>query len=203
MSTFKWRCLQYFLFCMGFQRGNGLSFAGRFSNVACAGFQRGLAAVWHVPQLTTTTECTRRLQTIAAVHQHQFLKCSCVILFVQQDRDKLKPIITCHTSTYQFLRPCLLVITWLLFVKRCATHTSTPSVYVYAPSPYSTADATAAELGRRRRSRPLTCSNSSGNFPRVWYPPTAAEGWWHKSCSGCRKHRSLCTLCGLQHSMYT
>ena len=95
-------------------------------------------------------------------------KNSCVIVYVQQDRDKLKPVIMCHTSTYQFLRPCLLVITWLLFVKRWATHTSTPSVYVHAPLLYSTADATASELGRKRRSRSLTCSNG-GNLPRVRY----------------------------------
>ena len=104
---------------------------------------------------------------MAVVHQHQRLKCSCVIIYVQQDRDKLNPTLMCHTSTDQFLRPCLLVITWLLFVKRCATYTSTPPVYVYAPSRCSTADATASELGRRRRSRPLTCSNSGGNVPRT------------------------------------
>ena len=101
-----------------------------------------------------------------------------------------------HTWTYQFFSPCLFAITWLLFVKLCATHTSTLPVCVYAPSTYSTTDATASELGRRRRSRPLTCSNGNGNLPRVWYPPTAAQGWLHKSCSSCRKHRSLCTLCG-------
>ena len=49
---------------------------------------------------------------------------------------------------------------------RWATHTNTPPMYVYGPSTYSTADATASELGERRRSRPLTCSNS-GTLPRV------------------------------------
>ena len=99
-----------------------------------------------------------------------------------QTRDKLKPITMCHASTYQFHRPCLLVTTCLLFVRLRAIHTSTPPIYVYTPSPYSTANAAASELERRRPSRPLTCSNS-GNLTPVSYPPTAAGGWWHKNCS--------------------
>ena len=68
-------------------------------------------------------------------------------------------------------------------------------VYVYSPSPYSTAEVTASELSRWRSSRPLTCSSKSGNFSRAYYPP-AAEGWWRKSRRSCRKHRSPCDLSG-------
>ena len=96
-------------------------------------------------------------------------------MYIQQDGDKLKPIIMCLTSTYQFLRPCLLMTTWLLF-KRCETHASTPPIYVYAPSPYSTGDATASELGRRTRSRPLTCSNRATSHVSSTLPQQRKAG---------------------------
>ena len=79
---------------------NQSSFAGGFSNFACAGFLRGLASVMRTA--TTTTEYTRRLQKIAAVYQHQCVRCSGVIIYVKQDRGKLKPIFVCRTPTYHF-----------------------------------------------------------------------------------------------------
>ena len=67
---------------------------------------------------------------MASVHQPQCLKCSCVIIYVQQDRDKLTAITMCHPSTYQFLRPCLPVIDCLAAVRQavCNPHGYTSGI---------------------------------------------------------------------------
>ena len=116
-------------------------------------------------------------------------------IYVQQDRYKLKSTTICNTSTCcpYFSRrwpPC----GYLAAVRQVMCNPYKPGVCVYSPSPYSsTAEVTASELSRWRRSRPLTFSSNSGNLPRIQYPPTA-ESWWCKSPRSCRKHLSLCPL---------